>query len=303
MKTDRPPVLVLCGPTAVGKTSAAVTMAQTLNTEIISFDSRQFYRELRIGAAHPDSEQLRMVPHHFIADRSITSPLSAGQYAQEALPVLRDLLQRTGTAILVGGSGLYLRALLYGLDQMPSIPEDLRQQVREEYHSQGLQPMLEELRDQDPEYFGLVDQHNPQRVLRALEVIRASDRPYSSFRGLRSAPPSFFQPQLAGLNRPREELYQRIHQRIEAMLDEGLLEEVQQVLPYRGNQALQTVGYRELFSYLDGELSWPEALRLFQRNTRRYAKRQITWFRRESGLQWFHPEDHSALHHYLYSSC
>lgn len=298
-----PPVLVLCGPTAVGKTSVAVEMAQTLNTEIVSFDSRQFYRELRIGAAPPDEEQLLLARHHFIADRSIASPLSAGQYAQEARPVLEEIIQRTGTAILVGGSGLYLKALLQGLDEMPEVPEQVRQHLREDYASRGLKPLQEELRKQDPDYYHQVDLQNPQRILRALEVIRASGAPFSSFRRQSSSSPGFFQPRLAGLNRPREELYKRIHQRIDIMLRDGLLEEVRQLLAYRKSQALQTVGYREMFRYLDKELSWDEALSLLQRNTRRYAKRQITWFKREPELKWFHPNEHSALHHYLSPPC
>ena len=296
-------VLVICGPTAVGKTQVALELAQKMDTEIISFDARQFYRELAIGAAPPSLQQRQAVPHHFIADRSVTSPLSAGVYAREARPVLEELLQRKGSALLVGGSGLYLKALLYGLDEMPAVPEELRQELREEYSSRGLDTLREELREQDPAYFQQVDQKNPQRILRALEVIRASGQAFSSFKRSEAPSSKYFQTYLAGLYRPREELYQRIHQRIDTMLREGLLEEVRQLLPYRGYQALQTVGYRELFRYLDQEISWEEALRLLQRNTRRYAKRQITWFKRESELHWFPANDSSALHHQLFTGC
>jgi tRNA dimethylallyltransferase len=287
----RPVLLALAGPTAVGKTALSVALAQQLGTEILSADSRQFFRELSIGTAKPTLEEMQGVPHHFIDSHSITQEYSAGRFAAEALAVLEGLFQRLPVVILTGGSGLYLQAVTDGLDELPAVDPSVRQQLQQELQTQGLPALVAELAATDPVAHGRIDLQNHQRVLRALEITRGTGRPFSSYHTgpeavAAAAAARPFRVVKVALSRPREELYQRINQRVEAMLAAGLLAEVGGLLPFRHHQALQTVGYQEIFGFLDGDYDYAEAVRLLQRNTRHYAKRQLTWLRRDAGYQW-----------------
>ncbi|RYY13628.1 MAG: tRNA (adenosine(37)-N6)-dimethylallyltransferase MiaA, partial [Cytophagaceae bacterium] len=267
------------------------SQGQQLGTEIISADSRQFFRELSIGTAKPTPEEMQGVPHHFIDSHSITQDYSAGRFATEALAVLAELLQRRPVAILTGGSGLYLQAVTDGLDELPTVDPAVRQGLQHELQTQGLPALVAELAATDPVAHQRIDRQNHQRVLRALEITRGTGRPFSSYHTgpaavAAAAAARPFRVVKVALSRPREALYQRIDQRVEAMLAAGLLAEVTGVVPYRHHQALQTVGYQEIFGYLDGAYAYAEAVRLLQRNTRHYAKRQLTWLRRDAGYQW-----------------
>ncbi|MBX0289136.1 tRNA (adenosine(37)-N6)-dimethylallyltransferase MiaA [Hymenobacter sp. HSC-4F20] len=285
-----PTLLVVTGPTAVGKTDLCVHLAQQLGTEIVSADSRQFFRELNIGTAKPTPAEMQGVPHHFINSHSITEEYNAGRFEQDALALLAELFQRHRVVVLTGGSGLYLQAVTEGLDDLPAAPPEVRQQLRTELQAHGLAPLVAELARLDPISYERIDRQNPQRVLRALEISRATGQPFSSFHGGKAAARPFNVVKIA-LTREREELYQRIDQRMDHMLAAGLEEEARSLLPHRHHNALQTVGYQELFDYFDGLYDYPEAVRLLKRNSRRYAKRQLTWLRRDPQYHWFHPAE------------
>ena len=283
----RPVLLTIAGPTAVGKTALCVQLAQQFHTEIVSADSRQFFRELSIGTAKPTSAEMQDVPHHFINSHSISEDYSAGRFAIDCHAVLTGLFQKHSLIILTGGSGLYVQAVTDGLDELPSVPPAVRAQLHAELATHGLPHLVAELAETDPVAYARIDQQNPQRVVRALEITRATGRPFSSFHTQSSpAENTLFRNVKVALTREREELYQRINLRVEHMLAAGLLDEVRNLLPYRYHHALQTVGYQEIFGYLNGEYDWAEAVRLLQRNTRRYAKRQLTWLRRDAAYQW-----------------
>jgi tRNA dimethylallyltransferase len=287
----RPVLLTLAGPTAVGKTALSVALAQQLGTEIISADSRQFFRELSIGTAKPTPEEMQGVPHHFIDSHSITQEYSAGRFAADAEVVLTELFQRLPIVILTGGSGLYLQALTDGLDELPAVDATVRQGLQHELQTLGLPSLVAELAATDPVAHQRIDLQNHQRVLRALEITRGTGRPFSSYHAGAAAVAATaaarpFRVVKVALSRPREVLYERINQRVEAMLAAGLLAEVEGLVPFRHHQALQTVGYQEIFGYLDGAYDYAEAVRLLQRNTRHYAKRQLTWLRRDAAYQW-----------------
>lgn len=283
----RPVLLTIAGPTAVGKTALCVQLAQQFGTEIVSADSRQFFRELSIGTAKPTAAEMQNVPHHFIDSHSISQDYSAGRFATDCLGVLTNLFQKFPLVILTGGSGLYVQAVTDGLDELPSVPPETRAQLHAELAAHGLAPLVAELAETDPVAHARIDQQNPQRVVRALEITRATGRPFSSFhtQSLAAENPLFRNVKVA-LTRERDELYQRINLRVEHMLTAGLLDEARALLPYRHHHALQTVGYQEIFGFVDGEYDWAEAVRLLQRNTRRYAKRQLTWLRRDAAYQW-----------------
>ena len=283
----RPVLLTIAGPTAVGKTALCVQLAQYFHTEIVSADSRQFFRELSIGTAKPTPPEMQGVPHHFIDSHSISEDYSAGRFATDCQAVLTTLFQKHALVILTGGSGLYVQAVTDGLDELPSVPAEVRAQLHAELVAHGLPHLVAELADTDPVAHARIDQQNPQRVVRALEITRATGRPFSSFHTQSPAAENpLFRNVKVALTREREELYQRINLRVEHMLAAGLLDEVRGLLPYRHHHALQTVGYQEIFGYLDGAYDWAEAVRLLQRNTRRYAKRQLTWLRRDAAYQW-----------------
>lgn len=287
-------LVVIVGPTGCGKTALSVRLAEHFRAPIISTDSRQFYRGLAIGTAQPTAEDLAHAEHHFIADHELTDEINCGRYEVMALERLETLFQQHDTVIAVGGSGLYVRALCEGMDDLPEADETLRQELTERLKSEGVAALAEELRQLDPAYYEVVDRQNPARVMRALEVCRQTGLPYSSLRhGTRHARP--FRIIKIGVDLPREELYARINRRVEAMMAEGLEEEARSVYPHRALNSLQTVGYKELFAHFDGTISRDEAVELIQRNTRRYAKRQLTWFRRDEEVRWFRPDDDRTI--------
>ncbi len=280
-------LLVIAGPTAIGKTTLAIQLAQHYKCDILSADSRQFYREMNIGTAKPDAEELAAAPHHFIDSLSIEDAYSIGDYERDALKKLEDIFTTNDTAVLVGGSGMYIKALCEGLDVFPDVPEEVKVQLEKELEESGLAPLEAELKEKDLQYFTEVDSSNSRRVLRALSVIRATGKTFSSFR-TRNISPRPFRCIYIALTSDREKLYERINLRVDKMLEAGLLDEVKDLYPKRSLKSLQTVGYQEFFKHFDGEISMEEAIELVKRNSRRYAKRQMTWFRNQqpSGAQW-----------------
>lgn len=287
---NHPRLIVVLGPTGSGKTDLAVALARRYNTEIISTDSRQFYRGMPIGTAQPSAEQLAAVPHHFIADRLPEQELSAGAYEREALERLEELFKRHDVVVAVGGSGLYIDALCEGFDELPCDTAEIRARLMERLANEGLESLVEELRERDEAYWQMVDRRNPARIVRALEVCIASGKPYSEQRtATRRERP--FEIVKMGILWEREELYERINRRVDMMIEEGLEAEASGVYHLRHLSSLQTVGYREMFDYFDGKCTFEEAVELIKRNTRRYAKRQMTWFRRDTSILWVTPEE------------
>lgn len=285
---QRHSLLVLVGPTAVGKTAVAIQLATRFQTEVVSADSRQVYREMEIGTAKPSAEDRAAVRHHVVDSRSIMEDFDAGTYAEEALAAIREIFKTREYAVLCGGSGLYVKALLEGFDDMPDVPAEVREAVTADYRLHGLEGLQKELLAKDPDYYEVVDRRNPQRLMRALEVIRHTGKPFSSYRRKQQRVLPFNVVKI-GLELEREELYSRIDQRMEDMIAAGLFEEAERLFPLRHLPALQTVGYQEIFGFLEGKYDREEAVRLLKRNSRRYAKRQLTWFRRDSEIRWFHP--------------
>lgn len=277
-------LIVVAGPTAVGKTTYAIQLANELKTEIISFDSRQFYKEMCIGVAVPSIKELAAAKHHFIQHLSIQDNYNAGKFERDALSKLEDLFLLHDTVIAVGGSGMYLNALLYGFDPLPSSAE-VREVLQKIFQKEGLEPLLQELKMLDPDYYNIVDHKNPHRLMRALEVCRITKKTYSSQRNNVPKIRSFIT-EIRVLNSEREQLYQRINHRVEKMMEMGLLQEVQSLFAFKHLNALQTVGYKELFDYLEERVSLDKAVELIQQNTRRYAKRQITWFKQYESAIW-----------------
>ena len=290
-KPDTKPLLVVVlGPTGSGKTDLAVALARHFQTEIISTDSRQFYQGMPIGTAQPTAEQLAAVTHHFIADRLPEEELSAGGYEREALARLEELFGSHDVVVAVGGSGLYIDALCEGFDDLPSDTREVREELMQRLSEEGLEALVEELRVRDEAYWQVVDRHNPARIVRALEVCIASGKPYSAQRTATKRERPFEVVKL-GVLWDRDELYDRINRRVDMMVEEGLEEEARSVYHLRHLSSLQTVGYREFFDYFDGTISREEAVELIKRNTRRYAKRQMTWFRRDSSTHWLSPDE------------
>lgn len=286
--TKRPLLVVVLGPTGSGKTDLAVALARHFHTEIISTDSRQFYKGMPIGTAQPSPEELSAAPHHFIADRLPEEELSAGGYEREALERLEKLFERHEIVIAVGGSGLYIDALCDGFDALPCDTSEIRSELMARLESEGLESLVEELRERDEEYWKVVDRKNPARIVRALEVCIASGTTYSSLRTATKRERPFDTVKIA-INWPREELYDRINRRVDKMIEAGLEQEAQKLFHLRHLSSLQTVGYRELFDYFDGKVTREEAIELIKRNSRRYAKRQMTWFRRDTSTHWLGP--------------
>ncbi len=277
-------LLVIAGPTAVGKTAYCVELAKKLQTDVVSADSRQFYRELTIGTAKPTLAEMQGVPHHFIDSHSIAETYTAGQYEKDCLALLDRLFQEKDVVILTGGSGLFLKVVTDGMDAMPAPNPALRLELRKRLETEGLPVLLAELQRLDPVFYEKIDRQNPVRVLRALEVCLTTGLPYSSLRTGAKAERPFVSRKIC-LTRPRDELYARIDARMDAMLEAGLIEEARSLLPYRHHNALQTVGYQEVFGYLDGLYDDEELVRLLKRNSRRYAKRQMTWFRNQGDFE------------------
>lgn len=291
-------LIVVGGPTASGKTAMAIRLAQHFGTQILSADSRQFFREMNIGTAKASAQELQAVPHHFINSLSITQDYSVGDYERDALALLAKLYQKHQVVILAGGSSLYIKALCEGLDEFPEVPNEVRDAVESLYQQEGLEALQTELAQVDPLYFAQVDQANPQRLIRAIAVYRASGRPFSSFR-TQAAEPRFFTPIYLWLDVPRDILYERINQRVDQMLLAGLEAEARDLYPKRQLNALQTVGYQEFFDYFDGTISHAEAVELIKRNSRRYAKRQGTWMRRDGFWHSFAPDQYEEMVKYI----
>ncbi len=290
--------LFICGPTAVGKTSLAISLAQWLSTEILSFDSRQIYQELKIGSAPPSPSELAAVKHHFVASHSLSDTINAGIYEKLALKAIMELFQSRDNLVLVGGSGLYMKALTEGFDQIPEVDPAIREELNLIHAQSGLVVLQTELASKDPQYHQEVDLQNPQRVIRALEVIRSTGKPFSSFRrGTKQTRP--FKTIKIGLNMAREVLYDRINERVDAMMAAGLEEEVRELKNYWDKAALKTVGYDELVNYIRGDIPLHLAIEEIKKNTRRYAKRQLTWFRRDSEIKWFQPHEIDMIKVYL----
>ena len=279
-------LITVVGPTAIGKTAAAIKLAQQFNCEIISADSRQFFTEMSIGTAVPSSEELAAAPHHFIGNKSITDLYNVGDFEKEAISLIDHLFTSNDFAILVGGSGLYINAVLYGIDEFPAIDPEVRAVLVQNYQQFGISYLQHKLEDLDPEYYQKVDQENPQRLMRALEVCLGSGAPYSSFLGANTNSREFI-PIIIGLEAPREVIYDRINRRVDQMMAEGLVEEVKLLYPFKDLNALQTVGYRELFEFLDGNFTLDFAIGEIKKNTRRFAKRQLTWFKKNNAIAWF----------------
>lgn len=299
MTTDkRGSLVVIVGPTCSGKTDASIALAQRLAAPILSADSRQVFRGMAIGTAQPTTEQLAAAEHHFIADRDISDDYNAGRFEAEALGLLASIFRDREYAIAVGGSGLYVDALCHGLDDLPKAEPTLRHTLEERLRQEGIASLAEELHRLDPVYHASADLHNPARVLRAVEVCLQTGKPYSALRsGHRADRP--FRIIKIGIEMPREELYDRINRRVDAMMDAGLESEARRLYSMRNCNALMTVGYREMFAFFDGDISREKAVELIKRNTRHYAKRQITWFSKNKDIKWFHNDEINFMENFI----
>ena len=283
-------LIVIGGATATGKTSMAIKLANHFHTEILSADSRQFYREMTIGTAKPTEEELASAKHHFINSLSITDDYSVGDFEKDALGVLDEIYTKKDVAIMAGGSGLFIRAVCEGLDKFPDVPKAIKEDLESHFRANGIEALQTELAEKDPEYYKVVDQQNPIRLQRALSVIRASGKPFSSYLN-QPKPQRDFHPIHILLEMPREKLYEKINHRVDIMMERGLLNEVESLLPFGKYQALQTVGYQELINFFNQEHSLERAIELIKQNSRRYAKRQMTWFRKRDHWKAFDSGD------------
>jgi len=279
-------LISIVGPTAIGKTALSIKLAQAFDTEILSADSRQFFRELSIGTAAPSKKELAAATHHFIHHKSIEEDYSVGDFEKEALAKTEELFKKHKLLILVGGSGLYLKSLLEGLDDFPEVDPDIRMKLNEQFAELGLEPLKRQLQNLDPLYYEKIDSDNPHRVIRALEICLGTGKAFSSFLDQPKTKRPFKNISI-GLMAPREEIYDRINRRVDIMMDEGLLEEVESLYSKRKLNALNTVGYKELFAFLEGSVNLEQAVEDIKKNTRRFAKRQLTWFRKDENIHWF----------------
>lgn len=290
-------LVVITGPTAVGKTQLCLDLAQRLGTPIINADSRQIYRDLKIGTAAPTEEQLRQVHHYFVGTLSLDEYYSASMYEQQTIALLEKLFQENDYALMTGGSMMYIDAVCHGIDDIPTVDEQTRETLKRRLQEEGLESLCEELKRLDPEHYEVVDLQNPRRVVHALEICLMTGNTYTSYRKAERKERPFKIIKI-GLTRPREELYQRINSRVDQMMEQGLLEEAQQLYPLRHLNALNTVGYKELFNYMDGIWTLDEAVERIKGNTRRYARKQLTWFKKDSDVIWAHPTNISEIFHY-----
>jgi tRNA dimethylallyltransferase len=289
-KPHKNTLLVIAGPTAIGKTKTSIILARHFESEIISADSRQFYKALKIGAAAPSADELASVKHHFVGHLSVNDYYNVSRFEEEVLAKLDQLFKTRPLIIMTGGSGLYIDAVCRGIDDLPLIEEALREKVINWHQQQGIGFLLEKLQQLDPEYFRIVDQANPKRLMRAIEVCLATGQTYTSLRKNETKNRNFDIIKI-GLNRPRAELFENISLRTEKMIADGLVEEVKSLEQFRNFNALNTVGYKEIFDYLDSKTTLEQAIENIKTNTRRYAKRQLTWFKRDNEMRWFLPED------------
>lgn len=290
--------IIICGPTAVGKTAVAIQIAKHLGTEIISADSRQCFKELNIGVARPTEKELQTVPHHFMASHSVNEEVTAVGFEQYALEKIEFLFKKNNVVVLVGGTGLYIKAFEDGLDLIPEINVNIRREIVTNYENLGINWLQQELREKDPVFFKEGEIQNPQRMMRALEVINATGQSILSFRKGKKANRDFKIIKI-GLELPKEILHLRIQERVDKMMEQGLLDEVKNMIPYRKRNALQTVGYAELFDYLEGKTELKLAVELIKTHTRQYAKRQMTWFKKDKNIQWFGPDELNAMLTYV----
>jgi len=279
-------LISIVGPTAIGKTALSIKLAKAFDTEILSADSRQFFREMSIGTAAPSKKELAAAPHHFIHHKSIEEDYSVGDFEKDALAKTEELFKKHKMLILVGGSGLYVKSLLEGLDDFPELDPDIRMELNEQFAELGLEPLRKQLQGLDPLYYEKMDRDNPHRVIRALEICLGTGKSFSSFLDQPKTQRPFNKISI-GLTAPREEIYDRINRRVDIMMDEGLLEEAEGLFSKRDLNALNTVGYKELFAFLEGRLNMEEAVEEIKKNTRRFAKRQLTWFRKDKNIHWF----------------
>ena len=291
-------LITLLGPTGVGKTELSLKVAERFNSPIISSDSRQLYRDLPIGTAAPTPEQQARVKHYFVGTLNLTDYYSASQFETDVLALLTQLHATVPNVVMSGGSMMYIDAVCKGIDDIPTVTPEIREAIYQQFAQEGLAPILEELKAADPKHYEEVDRQNYKRVIHAVEICRMTGKPYSSFRThtIKSRP---FRIIKIGLTRDREELYDRINRRVDQMMEEGLLEEARRVYPYRALNALNSVGYKELFNYLSGEWTLDVAIEKIKRNSRVYARKQMTWFKHDPAIQWFHPDEEAALFQYL----
>lgn len=289
-------LLVLIGPTGVGKTELSLRLAERYNTCIVSADSRQLYRELKIGTAAPTPQQLARVPHHMVGTLELTSYYSAARYEEEVMQLLDSLFRQHEVVLLTGGSMMYVDAVCKGIDDIPTVDEETRATMLRKYETEGLEQLCAELKLLDPDYYRIVDLKNPKRVIHALEICYMTGRTYTSYRTNEQKERPFRIIKI-GLRREREELYDRINRRVHQMVEEGLVEEARRVYPYRQLNSLNTVGYKEMFRYLDGEWSLDFAIEKIQQNSRIYSRKQMAWFKRDADIHWFHPDEEEQILH------
>jgi tRNA isopentenyltransferase (miaA) len=291
-------LIVITGPTAVGKTELCMELAQWLNIPIINADSRQMFRELKIGTAAPTDKQLQQVRHYFVGNLSISDYYSASMYEQDVNKLLAELFTTSNYALLTGGSMMYIDAVCNGIDDIPTVDETTRQLMKQRLAEEGLEALVEELKQLDPEHYEVVDRQNPRRVVHALEICHMTGKTYTSFRKAEKKQHPF-QIVKIGLNRDRSELYERINLRVDKMIQKGLVDEARNLTSYRHANALNTLGYKELFNYFDGIWNLDEAIERIKGNTRRYARKQLTWFKRDATMRWFHPNDVELIKNYI----
>lgn len=297
-ENSKPLLIIVTGPTAVGKTRVAADLAKKLGTPVINADSRQVYREMRIGTAMPSEIEFSEVKHYFFGHRSISEGYDASKYEYDVIGFLNNWFARNHQIVMAGGSGLYIDAVCRGIDDLPSVDPEIRRKLKIDYETFGIRTIREMLKSADPEYYGSVDLNNPRRILKALEVFEMTGRTYSSYL-TRTAKERNFRSLMIGLDMPRHELHERINQRVDNMIADGLLDEVRSLLPLRHFNALNTVGYKELIEYLDGNYPLDEAIEKIKAHTRQYARRQLTWFRRYPDIQWFHPDETEKIMEYV----
>ena len=291
-------LIVLIGPTGVGKTELSLRLAEHFHTSIVSADSRQLYADLKIGTAAPTSEQLNRAPHYLVGTLKLADYYSAARYEEEALATLDNLFRQHDTVILTGGSMMYIDAICKGIDDIPTVDTETRELMLQRYETEGLEKLCAELKLLDPEYYRIVDLKNPKRVIHALEICYMTGKTYTSFRTQQKKQRPFRIIKV-GLTRDRAELYDRINRRVDIMIEEGLLEEARSVYPYRTLNSLNTVGYTEMFNYLDGTWELPFAIEKIKQNSRIYSRKQMTWFKRDEEIQWFHPEQETEILDYI----
>jgi len=280
-------LISIVGPTAIGKTRVSIEVAKALETEIISCDSRQFFKEMNIGTAVPGNEELKAVPHHFIQHISIFDKYSVGQYEKETLELIEEKFKTHNELVLTGGSGLYQKVVLEGLDDFPKVEPSIREKLNHTLNTRGLEPLQRQLKELDPDYYEKIDLQNPHRLIRALEICLGTGKPFSFFLNQQQQRPRAFKSLKIGLTAERQLIYKRIEKRVDMMFDRGLVEEAKALNPYKHFNALQTVGYKEIFAFFDGKISLDDAKAEIKKNTRRYAKRQLTWYRKQNDIKWF----------------